>query len=94
MKYSGGPDADRTEDDATRALIPIAHSPWTEAGKQDRARLLRYFAHPSLHHHSPSMPAPQSNFDASRLLHHDDCDIIDEYRAVAGSALEYGESSP
>nr|KAK5449223.1 hypothetical protein LTR18_002312 [Exophiala xenobiotica] len=34
------------------------------------------------------MPAVQSNFDASRLLHDDDCDIIDEYQAVTDGAFE------
>jgi hypothetical protein len=34
------------------------------------------------------MPAAHSNFDASRLLHDDDCDIMDEYHAVVDGALD------
>ena len=34
------------------------------------------------------MPAAQSNFDASRLLQNDDCDIMDEYSAITDGALD------
>jgi rubrerythrin len=34
------------------------------------------------------MPAPQPNLDASRLLLDDDCDIMDEYRAIKESSSE------
>ena len=34
------------------------------------------------------MPEARSNFDASRLLHDDDCDILDEYNTVLDGALD------
>jgi hypothetical protein len=43
---------------------------------------------PSSHHDSLTMPEARSNFDVSRLLHHDDCDIMDEYNTVVDGALD------